>query len=279
MGNNSQGLNTPRGIYVSQIDEALYVCDAYNLRAQRFDFGSRIGVTVAGGNGIGWNLTQINQIWNIFVDNSRNVYVSDRNRNRTVKWAPNATQGTLVTSSNPPWGLTFDQYGNVYTSIYDWHIVLRNNNKTIAGIYTVNGSTPTQLNGPRGIFFDKNTSSLFVCDALNHRIQKYQLNNSVGITVAGGNGPGLNPNQLNQPTAVWVSSNTGLIYIADTTNNRIQRWKMNDTQGVTLVGNGTAGVLSTMLNTPVGIALDANDTFLYVSEQGNNRVQRFTLPV
>jgi DNA-binding beta-propeller fold protein YncE len=52
-GSGSQGLNEPRGIYVSPLNEALYVSDAYNYRAQRFNFGTRTGVTVAGGNGAG----------------------------------------------------------------------------------------------------------------------------------------------------------------------------------------------------------------------------------
>ena len=74
-GNDTQGLDHPRGIYVSPLDETLYVSDAFNFRAQRFAFGMRNGVTVAGGHDIGSNLNQVQKIWSIFVDSVQNVYV------------------------------------------------------------------------------------------------------------------------------------------------------------------------------------------------------------
>ena len=279
LGTDALGLQKPRGIYVTPLNEALYVCDAFNGRVQRFDFGDRNGVTVAGGHGVSsmCNSNQVHQSWGIFVDGNRNIYVADRNCKRVARWAPNATQGTAVVNNTGPWGITSDQYGNSYTALFDLHVILRNNDTILFGQYNTSGNSSTSLSGPRGLFFDQNTSSLFVCDAQNHRIQKFHLNSSVGITVAGGNGAGLASDQLNQPTAVWFSSKTGFIYIADTSNHRIQRWKMTDTGGVTITGNGTAGLLPPMLDTPVGLALNMNGTFLYASEQGNHRVQRFNL--
>jgi sugar lactone lactonase YvrE len=175
------------------------------------------------------------------------------------------------------WGVTLDLSGNFYTSLFDVHQVLKNNATVLVGSYNTSGNTRTSLNKPRRLFFDESTSSLFVCDSSNHRIQKFQMNSSVGVTVAGGNGQGSASDHFNVPNAVWVSPKTGFIYVADTDNHRIQLWKMNATQGITIAGNGTAGNLTTMLNTPQGVALNANETFLYVSEQDNHRVQRFNL--
>ncbi|CAF3813776.1 unnamed protein product [Adineta steineri] len=277
------GLNVPRGIYVSPLNETLYVCDSNNFRVQRFYFGSRMGVTVAGGFGNPQRNIIMNRVWNVYVDNTQNVYVADRNLNRVTRWPPNitvaVTQGPIISTGVGIWGIPFDQHGNLYTALFDTHIVYRNNITVIAGQYNISGNSSTQLNSPRGIFFNNSSSSLFVCDSLNYRIQMFQMNSTVGVTVAGGNGPGSASNQLDQPHAIWVSPKTGFMYIADTYNNRIQRWKMNDTQAVTIAGTGVAGDLSTMLSSPAGVALNANETFLYVSDQYNNRIQRFDLTV
>ncbi|CAF1559254.1 unnamed protein product [Adineta ricciae] len=69
------------------------------------------------------------------------------------------------------------------------------------------------------------------------------------------------------------------MYIADTNNHRVQRWKLNDTEGVTIAGTGIAGQNSTMFNATTGLTLNSDETYLYVSDQNNNRVQRFKLLV
>jgi DNA-binding beta-propeller fold protein YncE len=114
---------------------------------------------------------------------------------------------------------------------------------------------------------------------LNHRIQRYELGVSAnGTTVAGGHGQGSGSNQLNGPYGVCVSKRTGDIYVADTNNNRIQRWSPGATTGVTIIGiTGVSGTNSTLLNGPTNVALSTNETFLYVSDCINNRVQRFEL--
>ena len=47
--------------------------------------------------------------------------------------------------------------------------------------------------------------------------------NKYGLIVAGGNGIGKNANQLENPGKIFVDD-TGNIYVADTYNNRIQKW-------------------------------------------------------
>jgi hypothetical protein len=49
------------------------------------------------------------------------------------------------------------------------------------------------------------------------------------------------------------------------------------TQEVAIIGIVTPENLPTMLNAPVEVALNANKTFLYASDQNNHRVQRFKL--
>jgi hypothetical protein len=96
-----------------------------------------------------------------------------------------------------------------------------------------------------------------------------------GTTVAGGNGPGSNSNQLFSPTDVWVLEKTGNIYIADSGNHRITLWRPNATSGVTIAGDisGTPGSNALRLALPYIFTINANETRMYVSDLGNQRVQ------
>jgi gliding motility-associated-like protein len=53
-------------------------------------------VIVAGGNGYGSGPSQLDESFNVFVDNSGNVDVSDWSNQRVQKWAPGATEGITV---------------------------------------------------------------------------------------------------------------------------------------------------------------------------------------
>jgi sugar lactone lactonase YvrE len=81
---------------------------------------------------------------------------------------------------------------------------------------------------------------------------------------------------FNNPTGLHINTNNTL-YIADQTNNRIQMWLAGAGSGTTVAGDSAdhQGSNSTMLQAPVDVTFD-NNGFMYVSDQGNNRVQRFS---
>ncbi len=70
------------------------------------------------------------------------------------------------------------------------------------------------------------------------------------------------------------------LYIADYGNNRIVRWTTNYTAGGTcIIGcGGSAGVGATQLRSPRDLKFDASGN-LYVSDQGNNRVQKYAIQI
>jgi DNA-binding beta-propeller fold protein YncE len=82
------------------------------------------------------------------------------------------------------------------------------------------------------------------------------------------------------PLDVYVSELNMAIYIADFGNNKIQRWDINATRGITVAGNpaGSPDVTPDSLNGPFAIAFDPNnENFLDVSDYNNHRVVQFTL--
>lgn len=99
--------------------------------------------------------------------------------------------------------------------------------------------------------------------------------NSTGITVAGTGSSGLAANELDSAYGIsFVSPNS--IYIADESNNRIQKWTIGASNGSTVAAleNGTAGPStfnSTGLFNPRDVVLDSNGD-LYIVDTSWHRV-------
>ena len=182
----------------------------------------------------------------IVVDSVGNAYISSTNCHMVLKWAPNDTNGTLIAGSP-----TGQQGSNSQGLIY-----------------------------PLGLALDEPNSFLYVADHGNHRIQRFILGGSgTGVTVAGGNGQGTSQNQLFYPIDIYLSKLDGSIFITDAFNNRIQKWAMNASTGVTIAGSstGVAGRTAYLLDFPFGLAIDEDETNLFVADFNNQRVQHFPL--
>ena len=259
-------------------------------RIRRFPNGSLNGTTVAGTGTGGLSSNQLFYPASVCFDEAtQGIYVADVGNQRIQFWPGNAMNGTTVAGTGGdlgfPFGVRLDNIGNLYVSdAWNSRVMRWTANSTINGTVVVGGTRgagPWSFNYSRHIDFDRTYTYLYIVDNLNHRIQRYNLaNTSVApVTVAGGNGPGPLHHQLNQPNSVFVSRKTGALYITDANNHRVQRWSPGSLSGVTIAGsmNGTQGSSATLLSFPSGIALDANETFLYVAELGNHRVQRFPL--
>lgn len=123
---------------------------------------------------------------------------------------------------------------------------------------------------------DQTSGILYISDTGNHRIMQYLPGATSGTIVAGGNGAGLNTNQLDSPTGVYFDSSSNSLIIANWNSNNVVRWILGASNWTLLAGsiNGTAGNTSTLFKHPEGVLLDPLGN-LYVSDQANNRVQFF----
>ncbi|UJR19000.1 hypothetical protein I4U23_022130 [Adineta vaga] len=104
------------------------------------------------------------------------------------------------------------------------------------------GISDIQLNMPQGICVDQHgghiifewTINLYVADRDNHRIQRFEPDSVIGETIAGeNNGFGLASNHLYHPADIFVDS-AGNLFVADQSNNRIQKFSRNSKQGITV---------------------------------------------
>ena len=114
------------------------------------------------------------------------------------------------------------------------------------------------------------------------------LKNSTLKTVAGSGtcASGANPSgaldaQFQFPKGLAADS-TGMLYIADTDNNRIRRLDLNASIVTTIAGNGQPGyagngtdALQAMMNSPLGLAVDSKGN-VYFADENNHRVRRIS---
>jgi sugar lactone lactonase YvrE len=242
--------------------------------------------TVAGGNGGGNAVNQLNFPTGVAIDSAGNIYVADGFNHQIQKWAPGASfgttvaggngQGSAVNQLNNPSGVAIDAVGNIYVADRNNHRIQKWAPGASSGITVAggNGDGPLtiQLFRPSGVAIDA-TGNIYVADDENHRIQKWASGASFGTTVAGGNGQGSEANQLSFPFGISIDA-AGNYYIADRGNNRIQKWAPGTSSGVTVAGGHGQGSAADQLNYPSGVAIDAIGN-IYVADLNNYRIQKW----
>jgi hypothetical protein len=170
--------------------------------------------------------------------------------NRTIP-ANGISENNCILKNVPnSMGMVVDSVGNLYISSISCHWITRCAPNVTAGVRIagsptgVSGSNNILLWRPYCLLLDEIESVIYVADRFNDRIQRFPLDRSgVGVTVAGGNNAGAAANSLYNSTDIYRSKKGDFMYIRDSENNRVQRWSMNGTLGVTVAGNsnGLAG--------------------------------------
>ncbi|CAF1314671.1 unnamed protein product, partial [Rotaria magnacalcarata] len=167
----------------------LYVSNVGKHEVRRYKLGEKNGTLVAGGNGIGYGLNQLNYPTYLFVDRDHSVYVSDCWNYRVMKWVEGAKEGIVVAGGQ-------------------WK-----------------GNALTQLSSPQGLFVDT-LGILYVAEEGNHRVMRWtQGDKKQGTVIVGGNGEEARANQLNRPDGLSFDRH-GNLYVADMNNNRVQRFSI-----------------------------------------------------
>ena len=143
---------------------------------------------------------------------------------------------------------------------------------------TLNGSVVESVmyvtSSCTGLFIDK-INDLYCSSANQHHVFKVELNKHMTkpTAVAGSGCPGPIANMLDHPHGIYVDENLNL-FVADTHNNRIQRFELNQRNAVTIAGFGSLTFF--ILNRPTSIIFDGNGV-LYIVDSQNHRIVRSIL--
>ncbi|CAF0772635.1 unnamed protein product [Adineta steineri] len=279
-GNQLNQLSNPRGIYVDDDHQTIFISDYGNHRIVEWECGAQSGEVVAGGNGYGNRSDQFNYPSDVIVDKKNDsLIICDYGNGRVVRWSrQNTTNGETVISNIDCSRVTMDNNGDLYVSDCIKNEVKRwkqgeTEGTKVAGGYG-QGNHLNQLHCPSYIFVDED-HSVYVSDCLNHRVMKWMKGAKEGIVVAGGNGQGSSLTQLSYPRGVIVD-HLGNVYVADSSNHRIMGWCEGSCEGNIVVGGHGYGDKSDYLYEPRGLSFDVEGN-LYVVDWGNHRIQKFEI--
>lgn len=210
------------------------------------------------------------------------LYVSDFGNNRVMQF--NVATGTIANGENA---------ANVIGQ---------------ANFTSSNAATPTQsgIAGPTGLSYDSTNNRLFASEYNNNRVTVFStanvINGENATDVLGQystystdttpdythgciqNGPG--PIGFNVPFTTAIDATNHWLFVADTDNNRVLVFTLNSSNQISsktasyVLGQPDIKSCSTAttqsgLHTPIGLAVDSTNQFLYVSDYNNNRVMVF----
>ncbi|CAF0872445.1 unnamed protein product [Rotaria sordida] len=279
-GNRLNQLNSPQGICVDNEDQVVYIADWCNHRIMKWKFDLTDGEIVAGGNGAGNRMDQLNNPLDVIIDKETdNLIICDSGNQRVVQWpCRNASRGQTIISNIDCRGLAMDDNRFLYVSNYNKSEVQRwrigDSQGTVVAGGNGKGIHLNQLNGPQYVFVDQD-HSVYISDMNNYRVMKWLQGAQEGIIVAGGQGKGNTLSQLSSPYGVIVDP-LGTVYVADCGNHQIVRWSNGAKEGTVIVGGNGCGNKPNQLNYPVGFSFDQYGN-LYVSDNGNSRIQLFNI--
>ena len=214
----------------------------------------------------------------IFVTMNGDIYVDSGDSLTVNMWAANAAYDVVVMNVTAQcMGLFIDINNTLYCSASGSHQILAQSLNsdtysaaTVAGDNTY-GSAANQLYLPNGIFVDVNFN-LYVADWYNNRVQKFQLGNLTGQTVAGDGTSG--SFYLWGPIGVVLDADNYL-FITDMYNNRVIGSGPNGFRCI-LGCSQISGSLISQFNGPRSLGFDSYGN-LFVADLGNDRILKFTL--
>lgn len=121
------------------------------------------------------------------------------------------------------------------------------------------------------VFIDS-INSIYCSYDQEHKVVQILFNEtSGGNTITFGNGTnGSSPDLLDSPSGLFVDIHLDL-YVADTGNDRIQRFEQGWTNGTTVAGN--AVIEGKGLRSPTAVVVDSRGS-LYIADCGNHRIIR-----
>jgi uncharacterized protein (TIGR03437 family) len=257
----SAGLSYPRGVAVDKSGN-IYISDSPNHAIRKVSGGNI--TTFAGGSTAGPGFTgdgdkavnaRLNEPTGIAINAAGDVYFSDSLNNRIRKIDTNGVINTVAGNSQV--GLVGDG----------------------------GPALAARVTAPEALAFDA-AGNLYIADAGNHAIRK-MTTNGIMTTIAGtgeagysGDGGPATLAKLNNPKGVAVDSD-GVVYIADTFNNRIRAISPN---GVitTIAGSGYIGDAGdggtgsqAIFRFPASVTVDSAKR-LIIADTQNNRLRTLT---
>ncbi|UJR16574.1 hypothetical protein I4U23_003475 [Adineta vaga] len=276
VGSALNQINHPYGLFIPANSDILYIADSDNQRVLKWLPNATSGLIVAGGQGKGWNITQLNNPREVCIDRDENIYVADSGNYRIQRFysgsligdsiAGNGSYGAINNSFGNILGLGVDLSYNVYVSDYDRARITKWTPNATSGIRVAGngsqGNTPYQLNIPTAFYTDPIIGTLYIPNQSGHCVTKWLSGSTFGVTVAGVCGQsGTNETLLTSPKCVTFDK-YGYMYVIDGVNSgRLIMFLSNSLIGMPIITSGLNNPISecsVRLETDKGVEICLN---------------------
>ncbi|CAF1548766.1 unnamed protein product, partial [Adineta steineri] len=205
--------------------------------------------------------------YGLFVDTNNTLYVCEYSKNMIQVWLENSTVPIRNISSglSSPYAMFVTVNGDVYID--------NGNSNSQVDKWTVNTTTGVSVMNIKaacyGLFVDI-YNNIYCSQYTYHQVVTKSLNSNsdMWIVAAGTDCSGSTSNTLYNPRGIFVDTDLNL-YVADYTNDRVQKFLPQQVNGITIAGTGATGTIS--LNGPAGVVLDA-DGYVFIADYLNNRI-------
>lgn len=280
---STAAFNWPQGIAFDAANGNIWVANTRNNRVDEF---TTAGTPVTSYPPAG----RLNSIFNwpmdVAFDPAGHMYVADTMNNRIAAFSVSGTTvtqlwtiGTRGTGSSQfikPWGLTYDGTQNparvLVTDTFNNRIVSLNatSGAWIGVLPIAKGTSPGQITLPQGITVD-GTGKIWIADTGNDRIEQFTAAGTFANQMLGSYGTSGNA-VFNAPQGMAFDTASGLLYVADTNNNRIQVYRP-PSSGVPVFQRTifNAGGVAPLY--PAGGEADSGGV-MYIADSGGSRIDK-----
>ena len=218
----------------------------------------------------------------VAMDAHGNVYVADMANDRIQKFTSNGQlmskwgkNGDGEGEFHAPYSLSVDSAGYVYVADkWNSRIQKFTSDGQFVSTWGSDGTGDGEFSLPTGVEVDI-SGYVYVADSSNHRIQKFTL---AGQFVSKWGIEGSGDGQFSLPSAITVGED-GFVYVVDADNHRVQKFTSG---GQFILKWGSYGTDDGKFDFKTesdpcrgGLTTDA-EGYVYVSDSGNDRIQKFT---
>ena len=120
-GDETSQLNCPFGLDIDDDNQCIIIADCCNHPIVDWKMGEKNGKVIAGGQGRGNPLDQLNCPTDILIHKEKNsLLISDRGNRRVLRWSRRqwTTQGEVIFDNINCRGLTIDHQRYIYISVF-----------------------------------------------------------------------------------------------------------------------------------------------------------------
>jgi DNA-binding beta-propeller fold protein YncE len=230
---------------------------------------SKNGTIVAGlRNGTAGNDSMaLNNPGSLDIDSDGNLYIVDHGNNRVMQWKNGAMSG--IQSGGfiyGPQGIFVSSTGNIYLT--DNNEMYKYDSITNSWITIIRKLPSSAI----GFYVNEDQSLIYVADYGNDIIMSYNLDGtSIGVVAGVESGFQNDSYHLSDPSDVFVDEYNSYLYVADSCNNRIQRYKIGEKNGVTVAGVE----VGCEIDIPVQVIVTSNGD-IYAWELFKKRIMKVT---